>query len=118
MSNSSKARDMSGNLFAGIPDEIPDEVFESLLEKDGVRIERILSKRHTAPAEGWFDQDEDEWVVVLAGQARLLLETESTPRQLGPGDYVMIPAHRRHRVTYTDPDAVTVWLAIFLPAGA
>jgi cupin 2 domain-containing protein len=109
---------MSGNLFAGIPDEIPNEVFESLLENDGVRIERILSKGHTAPAEGWFDQDKDEWVLVLAGGARLHVESEASPRELGPGDYMLIPAHTQHKVTYTDPDVVTVWLAIFLPADA
>lgn len=101
------------NLFAALPARgAAQEQFLTLLERGGVRIERIVSQGHTAPAEGWFDQDEHEWVLVLEGAGRLLFE-DGRALELRRGDYVEIPAHVRHRVVWTDPDRPTVWLAVF-----
>lgn len=103
----------SHNLFDAIPENLPHEITESLLARQGIRIERIVSKGHASPAGFWYDQPEDEWVLLLAGRAGLQFEDEAGIRELGPGDYVHIPARRRHRVAWTDTEALTVWLAIF-----
>jgi cupin 2 domain-containing protein len=77
-----------------------------------VRLERIVSTGHATPPGQWLDQDRTEWVTVLRGQASLRFEDEPEPRLLSPGDYVLIPAHRRHRVEWTDPGEPTIWLAL------
>ena len=102
------------NLFQGIPGALPTEHFSDLFERPGLRIERIVSRGHATPEGEWYDQDQGEWVLVLQGSARLLFEGESQERDLGVGDYVFIAAHIRHRVTWTDPDQDTIWLAIFI----
>lgn len=100
------------NLLAAIPASLPTEVVTELLRSESVRIERILSRGHTSPELGWYDQDEHEWVLVVQGAAILGFDDGSEVR-LGPGDHLNIPAHRRHRVGWTDPGQVTVWLAVF-----
>ncbi|MCE7600132.1 cupin domain-containing protein [Vibrio fluvialis] len=100
------------NLFETIPAELTNEQFTDLLRHRHVRIERILSKGHTSPESGWYDQDEHEWVLVLQGCGTVEFDNgESTT--LNVGDYLNIPAHTRHKVCYTSPDQVTLWLAIF-----
>ncbi|ELE5893387.1 cupin domain-containing protein [Vibrio fluvialis] len=100
------------NLFETIPAELLNEQFTDLLRHQHVRIERILSKGHTSPESGWYDQDEHEWVLVLQGCGTVEFDNgESTT--LNVGDYLNIPAHTRHKVCYTSPDQVTLWLAVF-----
>src|ERR1700679_4040367 len=99
------------NLLAEIPGDLPDEVFQTLVNTEAVRIERIVSLGHTSPAGHWLDQARCEWVLVLQGAAQLELEGDP-PIDLLPGSCVNIPAHRRHRVTWTAPDEPTIWLAI------
>jgi cupin 2 domain-containing protein len=99
------------NLFSEIPTDLPDELFQTLLSTPGVRIERIVSLGHASPEGFWYDQETHEWVLILTGAARLTLEGEE-PHDLLPGAFVNIPAHRRHRVDWTDPDRPTVWLAV------
>jgi cupin 2 domain-containing protein len=102
----------TGNLFAEIPDEkLAEESFEPLWQRGGLKVERIVSEGHATPPESWYDQRWDEWVLVLRGGARLLCEGEP-PIDLGPGDYVLIPARTRHRVERTDAHQKTIWLAI------
>jgi len=105
-----------GNLFDGVErvDRAGAELVDELVSHEGARVERIVSLGHTAPDEGWFDQEQAEWVMVVQGAARLRFADEPGDRQLGPGDWVVIDAHRRHRVTWTDPGQATVWLAVFL----
>ena len=103
----------TGNIFAALPDGAGQEVFETLLRDEHVRIERIISRGHVSPSEGegWYDQEQSEWVIVLQGAGRILFEN-GTALQLGPGDYLMIPPHTKHRVTWTDPTGPTLWLAV------
>ena len=91
------------------------ERIDELLVTGGVRIERIESHGHTAPTDpdAWFDQDEDEWVMVLTGAGRLVIEGSERPIEMRTGDAVWLPAHTRHRVTWTDADRSTVWIAVF-----
>jgi cupin 2 domain-containing protein len=102
----------SGNFLSALPQNLDAEVFEDIIRAQHVRIERIVSKGHRSPAEGWYDQEEHEWVMVLQGRASLLFESGER-YDLGPGDYVNIPAHARHQVAWTDPKMPTVWLAVF-----
>ncbi len=103
------------NLFAALPAEIPAEIFQVLLETRDFRLERIVSAGQATPPGEWYDQDTHEWVVLLTGGAGLRFEDEALPRVLHPGDYLLIPAHRRHRVEWTDPGQPTVWLALHYP---
>ena len=100
------------NLFSDIPDDLPDELLEALLDADSVRIERIVSQGHASREGFWYDQEQNEWVLVLEGAARIQFEGEMDAIKLGPGDYLTIPAHRRHRVEWTASDERTVWLAV------
>lgn len=98
------------NLLASVPSNLPDELFEVLLSRSNVRIERIVSHGHSSPKDFWYDQNEHEFVVVLQGVARLRFEDGEI--ELRSGSFVEIPAHKRHRVEWTTPDEPTVWLAI------
>lgn len=103
---------LTGNLFAPIPGPLSEEVIEVLVESGALRIERIVSRGHATPPGEWYDQTTHEWVVLLRGSAGLFVEGEHEPRVMRPGDHVLIPAHRRHRVEWTDPAEPTVWLAV------
>ena len=104
------------NLLADLPDAGPREVAQTLLARPGVRIERIVSLGQHSPAGFWYDQPEGEWVVLLAGAARLRFADENAARLLRPGDFLDIAPHRRHRVEWTEPATPTVWLAVFYDA--
>ena len=103
---------MPQNLFTAFRARQPDEQVDVLVETAACRLERIVSIAHATPAGEWFDQDRDEWVVLLSGSASLRFEDEAAARELAPGDVVEIPAHRRHRVERTDAHTPTVWLAL------
>ncbi|MBL9125249.1 MAG: cupin domain-containing protein [Planctomycetaceae bacterium] len=102
------------NLFADIPTHLPEELSELLLARGRIRVERILSRGHASPPDFWYDQPQGEFVVLLAGWARLTFEDESL--ELVPGSFVEIPPHKRHRVEATDSEQTTIWLAIFYDA--
>ena len=99
------------NLFRDIPKRLAGEFFETLVSSDDVRVERIVSRGHASPASGWYDQDRSEFVAVLSGAARIEFD-DGTAADLAPGDWLDIPAHRRHRVAWTDDKHDTVWLAV------
>lgn len=99
------------NFFADIPNALPEELIETLARSANVRIERIVSHGHVSPPGFWYDQSESEFVVLLQGAARLRFEDSVV--EMTPGSFVDIPAHKRHRVEWTDPEQVTVWLAVF-----
>ncbi|MCB1032497.1 MAG: cupin domain-containing protein [Acidobacteria bacterium] len=107
------------NLFQPLPEHGPDESFEDLLSGGSFRLERIVSRGHRSPEGFWYDQKQAEWVLLLQGSATLEIEGEGHPRKLVPGDFVLLPAHCRHRVAATDPEVPTVWLAIhYQPSSA
>lgn len=103
------------NLFADLPHHLTEEWVKTLAENKTVRIEQIVSTGHASPEGFWYDQDQPEWVAVLKGEAKLRFEGDDVPLHLKPGDYLNIPAHRKHRVEWTTPDEPTVWLAVFYP---
>ena len=105
------------NLFAGLPSTVTvDEQLATILQRPGLRIERIVSTGQASPPDFWYDQDEGEWVVLLQGEAKLRFADEADARHLRAGDCIDIAAHRRHRVDWTAPDQVSVWLAVFYAA--
>ena len=99
------------NFFADIPESLPDEVFQQIAGGHGVRIERIVSRGHSSPAQGWYDQESEEWVMVVRGQA-VIAYPDKPSITLSEGDYVTIAAHEKHRVDWTSPDEPTIWLAV------
>ena len=101
-----------GNIFTDVPRTLAAEQFVELLSAPRLRIERIVSTGQSSPPGHFDDQDWVEWVLVLQGLAKILVEGEAEPRLLGRGDYVHIPARVRHRVEWTSPDEPTVWLAV------
>ena len=103
--------DNSGDLFADIPSDLSEEIFTTLAQAEGLRIERIVSRGHASLPDFWYDQNENEWVVVLSGSAVVEFEGGETI-DFRPGTYANIPAHVRHRVRATDENETTVWLAI------
>jgi cupin 2 domain-containing protein len=103
---------ISGNLLANLPSALQEEMYETLVESRGVRIERIVSHGQTTPEGEWYDQEHAEWVMLVTGAASLQFEGVPVACRLEAGDYLMIPAHSRHRVAWTDPAVDTVWLAI------
>ena len=102
------------NIFTDIPDVLPEELFENLLNKKAVRIERIVSRGHATTEVEWYDQDWEEWVILLKGQAILRYEKNADLIELNAGDYLLIPAHTRHRVEWTAPNQDTIWLAVHI----
>jgi cupin 2 domain-containing protein len=100
------------NLWDNLPEGLPEEVTEILLQGRDFRLERIVSSGQATPAGEWYDQRDHEWVLLLSGRAGLRFEGEPDLRVMGPGDWVHIPARCRHRVEWTDPERPTVWLAL------
>ena len=99
------------NLYKDIKPPIAEESLETLASSAGVRIERIVSRGHASPDDGWYDQEESEFVVLLKGAARLEYD-DGGVQNLEPGDWLVIPPHRRHRVDWTLENTETVWLAV------
>jgi cupin 2 domain-containing protein len=98
------------NLLYPLPNDLHKEVFTELLQHEAVRIERIVSNGHTSPDGFWYDQDEHEWVLLLEGEAAIECADGQQVR-LTRGDALNLPAHTRHRVTFTSCPAI--WLAVF-----
>ena len=103
---------MMKNIFESMPENLDEEIFENIIESKNVRIERIISKGHVSPESGWYDQLQNEWLIVLKGEAIISFE-KGDEVKLKEGSYLNIPAHKKHKVTWTDPDIETIWLAIF-----
>jgi cupin 2 domain-containing protein len=109
---------MTRNLLSNLPVRLAGEQVDLLLKKPGLRIERIVSTGQVSPPGFWYDQPDDEWVLLLAGAAAVAFEDEPAARTLRPGDWMEIRAHRRHRVEWTDPTEPTVWVAVhYTPAA-
>ncbi len=99
------------NILSGIQKQAPDEIFETILQTDQFKIERIVSGGHATAKGEWYDQEKNEWVLVLKGDAVLMFEDGKTV-SMKTGDYVNISAHQKHRVEWTNPNEETVWLAV------
>jgi cupin 2 domain-containing protein len=101
-----------GNLLSDLPEHLADERFDTLMQTAGFRLERIVSTGHSTPPDQWYDQAQDEWILLLTGSAVLQMQSPDEQIAMQPGDWLLIPAHRRHRVEATDAARATVWLAL------
>jgi cupin 2 domain-containing protein len=99
------------NIFADIPNGVGQEQFLTLFENEAVKIERILSQSHKSPPGFWYDQPQDEWVIVLRGHAVLEFEGGELI-EMKQGDHLAIARHVKHRVSQTGPE--TIWLAVHI----
>ncbi len=100
------------NLFDRIPEKAAQEVITELLTAKKVRIERIVSFGQGSPDGFWYDQPENEWVLLLEGSAQIQIEERHVAMR--SGDYLYIPARTRHRVEKTAEKDRTVWLTVFM----
>ena len=101
------------NFFSKIPELQPGmEEIENILRHGNVRIERITGSGAVSPDGFWFDQDENEWVMLLQGDA-VIEFTDGTKTQMTAGSYISLPAHEKHRLVYTSSDPACIWLAFF-----
>jgi cupin 2 domain-containing protein len=100
------------NFYKNITTFLPQEFVEEILTTKNFRMERIISEGHSSPNNFWYDQDENEFVMLLGGSATLSFEDEPDI-ELYPGDYLIIPAHKKHRVKQTDNSQKTFWLTLF-----
>ena len=101
------------NIFNDIPVEIPDEITDTLISSEKIKIERIISKGQRSAENFWYDQEEGEWVILLKGKAKLKFYDQSELVELSPWDYLNIPAHRKHRVEWTSPEESCVWITVY-----
>ncbi len=106
---------MKSNLFENIPGMLSEERVSILAENENVRIERIVSDGQSSPEDFWYDQEQNEWVLLISGSAVLSFEAETGIEriELNSGDHLLIPAHQRHRVESTSATEKTIWLAIY-----
>lgn len=88
------------------------ELVETIFSGKEVRMERIISTGQSSPDGFWYDQEQDEWVVVLQGKAVLSWQ-DGRSMEMKPGDWVMLPAHEKHRVEWTSANPPCIWLAVF-----
>ena len=99
------------NIFTNVKESLAEEEFLKLISTAHVAIERIVSTGHQSADGFWYDQDDNEWVLVLSGRG--VIEDENGREiELNRGDYLNIPAHHKHRVKETSPTEPTVWLAV------
>nr|VFJ56099.1 MAG: cupin 2 domain-containing protein [Candidatus Kentron sp. DK] len=102
---------MKKNIFDAIPNTLEKEIFEDLAGNKHIKIERIISRGHRSPESGWHDQEQNEWVMVLRGEA-VVSFPDGSRVHLRTGDFIDIPRHRKHRVDWTTPEKETIWLAV------
>ncbi|NCO11245.1 cupin [Candidatus Pacearchaeota archaeon CG_4_9_14_0_2_um_filter_39_13] len=101
-----------GNLFSKISDKLPKELFQILASSKNIKIERIVSKGHITPENKWYNQEKNEFVLLIKGYAEILFADNKLVR-MNEGDYINIPSHKEHRVVKTSSEEETIWLAVF-----
>lgn len=102
-----------GNIYQAIPAALPEELLQTLHQAGRLKIERIVSRGHVSPPGFWYQQEQDEWVMLLQGEAELGFQDGRATRRMRAGDYLLLPAGLAHRVEWTSSSPECVWLAIF-----
>jgi cupin 2 domain-containing protein len=102
---------MLNNIFHNLPENSGNEVFQDILKKDNIRIERIVSFGPESNDGEWYIQEENEWVILLKGSAKIIFTEDSVI--LNSGDYLLINSQQKHKVQILEEKTETIWLAIF-----
>ncbi|MEA3353289.1 MAG: cupin domain-containing protein [Campylobacterota bacterium] len=106
---------MDKNFFFNFKENIPakhdNEIFETILSNENIKMERIISYGQTTPKDQWYDQDEDEFVFLISGEAKIKYDDDSI-YHLKSGMSLYITAHQKHQVIYTSNP--TIWLTLFV----
>ena len=84
------------------------EIVEILKENENVKIEKIISTGQTTD---WMEQEEEEFVMLIQGEA--IIEYENKMQELRAGDTVIIKKNEKHRVAYTSKNPCCIWICIF-----
>ena len=100
-----------GNVFSNLGEVSEEERFDLIAKSPNCRIDRIVSAGHSSPKGFWYDQENDEFIVLPQGEATL--EFEDGPVTLRAGDHMVIPKNCKHRVESTSVDPVCIWLCVF-----
>ncbi len=101
-----------GNLYEDALPPATGERFDTLLMHNGLVIERIVSTSKIESQQ--YVQEQDEWVVLLTGEAQL--DVAGRPVSLRAGDYLFLPARTPHTVLRVSDRAL--WLAVHLHGRA
>ncbi len=103
----------SGGNFFDLPKDLPlnFELFEPFISGEDLTVERIISTGQQTPENQWLEEDQDEWVLLIQGEAQLKFE-DGIKKKLLPGDYLHIPKNSKHKVESTSTDPPCIWLAI------
>jgi len=104
---------MKENIF-NLPEALPKEfeTFQSLIETDNILIEKIISTGQKTPLNQWLEDERNEWVILLQGEAEIIFQNDSA-QNLKAGDYLFIPKNKKHRVNYTSDNPCCIWLAVY-----
>lgn len=102
---------VSKNIYKNLPGNLHNEIFQVITENSNVKIEKIISNGQSSPPNFWYNQELNEFVILLKGSAELLFENDEYVKMI-PGDYIIIPSHKKHRVERTSETEETIWLAI------
>jgi cupin 2 domain-containing protein len=100
------------NIFSDIPHDFKEEFIEPLVKDSDVKIDRIVSRGHSSDPDFWYNQDENEFVLILQGEAKLKFKDEKNIVRMQKGDYMVIPAHKEHRIKWTPKNEDTLWLTV------
>lgn len=102
---------ISKNMYEDLPENLRDEIIQVIAENSNIKIEKIISHGQSSPPNFWYDQEQNEFVLLLKGSAELLFENDEQVK-MNEGDYITIPSHKKHRVEKTSGTGKTIWLAI------
>ncbi|MCF8298927.1 MAG: cupin domain-containing protein [Saprospiraceae bacterium] len=100
------------NIFSIIGQNLEKgEVFEKLVQNKDFKFERIISKGQISNENQWYDQEDNEWVILLQGEATIEFANKEKIN-LEAGDYILIPAHEKHKIIFTSSEPECIWLAL------
>jgi len=102
---------ISKNMYEDLPENLRDEIIQVIAENSNIKIEKIISHGQSSPQNFWYDQEQNEFVLLLKGSAELLFENDEQVK-MNEGDYIIIPSHKKHRIEKTSETEKTIWLAI------
>ncbi|MDR2007096.1 MAG: cupin domain-containing protein [Acidaminococcales bacterium] len=100
------------NIFECFQGNNGKEITEELFRLKEGRVARIISTGQKSAPGFWYEEKEDEWVIVLLGEGEIEWP-DGRRKFLKAGDWLFLPALEKHRVAYTSACPPCVWLAVY-----